>query len=180
MIRPPPISTLTDTLFPYATLFRSCCEDLPVIHRINELAGERDRIARGGGFHGILITRPERGYLAVELVLGEAIFAELANGLIDRLKRLLPLARHESARYGCNPQAAKDFAFGRLGGEEGRVVLPLGFGQAPVQHCRCQAAHRIVAAARECIGSALRRIGPTDRHRRGKADRKSTRLNSSH
>src|SRR3546814_3857837 len=44
-----------------------CGEDLPVIHRINELAGERDRIARGGGFHGILITRPERGDLAVEL-----------------------------------------------------------------------------------------------------------------
>src|SRR3546814_2894833 len=77
-----------------------CGEDLPVIHRINELAGERDRIARGGGFHGILITRPERGDLAVELVLGDAIFAELANGLIDRLKRLLPLARHEAARYG--------------------------------------------------------------------------------
>src|SRR3546814_5935319 len=53
-----------------------CGEDLPVIHRINELAGERDRIARGGGFHGILITRPERGDLAVELVLGDAIFAE--------------------------------------------------------------------------------------------------------
>src|SRR3546814_4724178 len=108
MIRRPPRSTRTDTLFPYTTLFRSlprehslcdgidlfqrqafdrsvedverrggCGEDLPVIHRINELAGERDRIARGGGFHGILITRPERGDLAVELVLGDAIFAEL-------------------------------------------------------------------------------------------------------
>src|SRR3546814_11650922 len=75
-----------------------CGEDLPVIHRINELAGERDRIARGGGFHGILITRPERGDLAVEPVLGDAIFAELANVLIDRLNRLLPLARHEAAR----------------------------------------------------------------------------------
>src|SRR3546814_12268582 len=81
MIRRPPRSTRTDTLFPYTTLFRSlprehslcdgidlfqrqafdrsvedverrggCGEDLPVIHRINELAGERDRIARGGGF----------------------------------------------------------------------------------------------------------------------------------
>src|SRR3546814_3267121 len=85
-----------------------CGEDLPVIHRINELAGERDRIARGGGFHGILITRPERGDLAVELVLGDAIFAELANGLIDRLKRLLPLARPEAARYGCHPQARSE------------------------------------------------------------------------
>src|SRR3546814_1645770 len=46
-------------------------EDLPVIHRINELAGERDRIARGGGYHGILLTRPQRGDPAVELVLGE-------------------------------------------------------------------------------------------------------------
>src|SRR3546814_15807598 len=133
MIRRPPRSTRTDTLFPYTTLFRSCGEDLPVIHRINELAGERDRIARAGGFHGILITRPERGDLAVELVLGDAIFAELANGLIDRLKRLLPLARHDAARYGCNPQTANAFAFGRLGGEEGRVVLPLGCGPAPVK-----------------------------------------------
>src|SRR3546814_9034573 len=104
----------------------------------------------------MLMTRPEPGVRAFELVLVDAIFAELANGLIDRLKRLLPLARHEAARYGCHPQAAKDFAFGRLGGEEGRVVLPLGFGQAPVQHCRCQAAHRIVAAASERLGSALR------------------------
>src|SRR3546814_3941582 len=104
-----------------------CGEDLPVIHRINELAGERDRIARGGGFHGLLITRPERGDLAVELVLGVDIFAELAHGLTDRLKRLLPLARSEAARFGCHPQAAKDFAFGRLGGEEGRVVMPLGW-----------------------------------------------------
>src|SRR3546814_3088284 len=88
-----------------------CGEDLPVIHRINELAGERDRIARGGGFHGILITRPERGDLAVELVLGDAIFAELANGLIDRLKRLLPLARHEAARYGRSEEPTSELQY---------------------------------------------------------------------
>src|SRR3546814_14154976 len=95
-----------------------CGEDLPVIHRINELAGERDRIARGGGFHGILLTRPERDDLAVELVLGDAIFAELANGLIHRLKRLLPLARHQSARYRCPPPAAKDQSEARRVGNE--------------------------------------------------------------
>src|SRR3546814_11578756 len=34
MIRQPPISTLTDTLFPYTTLFRSCClEDLGIAER---------------------------------------------------------------------------------------------------------------------------------------------------
>src|SRR3546814_19095184 len=80
-----------------------CGEDLPVIHRINELAGEGERIARGGGFHGLLITRPERGEPAVELVLGDAIFAELANGLIDRLNHLLPPARPHPAHSRCPP-----------------------------------------------------------------------------
>src|SRR3546814_18382447 len=31
MIRPPPISTRTDTLFPYTTLFRSTCKDIPLM-----------------------------------------------------------------------------------------------------------------------------------------------------
>src|SRR3546814_14707479 len=138
MIRRPPRSTRTDTLFPYTTLFRSlprehslcdgidlfqrqafdrsvedverrggCGEDLPVIHRINELAGARDRIARGGGFPGLLITRPERGDLSVALVLGDALFAELANGLLHRPKRLLAPARPAPTRSGCPPNPSQ-------------------------------------------------------------------------
>src|SRR3546814_7029214 len=34
MIRPPPISTRTDTLFPYTTLFRSCLEYIPHQHKL--------------------------------------------------------------------------------------------------------------------------------------------------
>src|SRR3546814_2269202 len=43
MLRPPPRSTRTDTLFPYTTLFRSLQPDLP-----GRPAGRARRVARGG------------------------------------------------------------------------------------------------------------------------------------
>src|SRR3546814_14459412 len=50
MIRRPPISTRTDTLFPYTTLFRSP-EDADIVSQINELIETRVRpaVAQDGG-----------------------------------------------------------------------------------------------------------------------------------
>src|SRR3546814_11674778 len=50
MIRRPPRSTRTDTLFPYTTLFRSthaeqCVERAPALHA--RIVGARDRVAVG-------------------------------------------------------------------------------------------------------------------------------------
>src|SRR3546814_14864057 len=43
MIRLPPRSTLTDTLFPYTTLFRSRCPAIPVAGHPQEDAGDQRR-----------------------------------------------------------------------------------------------------------------------------------------
>src|SRR3546814_15887732 len=55
MIRRPPISTRTDTLFPYATLFRSqvghadaAARDLVLVGRADAAAGGADGLAAGG------------------------------------------------------------------------------------------------------------------------------------
>src|SRR3546814_2672964 len=45
MIRRPPRSTRTDTLFPYTTLFRSCH------HRLAHIPAQVERLARIGGAH---------------------------------------------------------------------------------------------------------------------------------
>src|SRR3546814_17615443 len=50
MIRPPPRSTLTDTLFPYTTLFRSRCVegDPPVLHEGDQRGVRRHRYHNPG------------------------------------------------------------------------------------------------------------------------------------
>src|SRR3546814_19366039 len=53
MIRPPPISTRTDTLFPYTTLFRSCIGIIrnPGRHKVRaERAGEFPHVGPGYAF----------------------------------------------------------------------------------------------------------------------------------
>src|SRR3546814_1643917 len=45
MIRRPPRSTRTDTLFPYTTLFRSEQEGQLVLYTANQLASEQDMVA---------------------------------------------------------------------------------------------------------------------------------------
>src|SRR3546814_4700397 len=47
MIRRPPRSTRTDTLFPYTTLFRSPYRDLPWLARLRALARTRRSLFRG-------------------------------------------------------------------------------------------------------------------------------------
>src|SRR3546814_4804073 len=71
MIRRPPRSTRTDTLFPYTTLFRSDGADIGDaeenvarrgLHAVDDLALEHDAIARCGPGHrewGLLAARSE-------------------------------------------------------------------------------------------------------------------------
>src|SRR3546814_2792880 len=54
MIRRPPRSTRTDTLFPYTTLFRSLCTPLFVEHLAQSLAGVRAQWQAGERGHPLL------------------------------------------------------------------------------------------------------------------------------
>src|SRR3546814_11400684 len=65
MIRRPPRSTRTDTLFPYTTLFRSTGQD--ALHRSQYVRTRPARFGRGpdmaeAGTAGIKIDRAEAGY----------------------------------------------------------------------------------------------------------------------
>src|SRR3546814_18653966 len=62
MIRRPPRSTRTDTLFPYTTLFRSRCPDAPMIMIVGA-AGDRDTRAFGNE-HGLVRALPRRDKIA--------------------------------------------------------------------------------------------------------------------
>src|SRR3546814_4070073 len=62
MIRRPPRSTRTDTLFPYTTLFRSRCPDAPMIMIVGA-AGDRDPRAFGNE-HGLVRALPRRDKIA--------------------------------------------------------------------------------------------------------------------
>src|SRR3546814_2328146 len=60
MIRRPPRSTRTDTLFPYTTLFRSRHGNAGSSH-LRQSRARQDRLrSRGGGRHGIARSRPVR------------------------------------------------------------------------------------------------------------------------
>src|SRR3546814_13084875 len=48
MVRRPPRSTRTDTLFPYTTLFRACVQP-PLPDHDRSLHGRADRLLAGGG-----------------------------------------------------------------------------------------------------------------------------------
>src|SRR3546814_2111532 len=74
MIRRPPRSTRTDTLFPYTTLFRSGLE-VPARRQLQELAAEH-------GGEGVLIVRPE----VVVMRLDEADEARRAVRLAPALQ----------------------------------------------------------------------------------------------
>src|SRR3546814_16171894 len=59
MIRRPPRSTRTDTLFPYTTLFRSASDPLPLAHRAPLAAS----LGEGGTRRDYLRARLENGRL---------------------------------------------------------------------------------------------------------------------
>src|SRR3546814_15698913 len=81
MIRRPPRSTRTDTLFPYTTLFRSC--EIPSISLVAELTrdyDERTALMRFRFLFGWL-----GGLLAVALAYGYFLKSDdpATNGLLD-------------------------------------------------------------------------------------------------
>src|SRR3546814_2366521 len=93
MIRRPPRSTRTDTLFPYTTLFRSIADDVNprridaqrgeiIFRRIGAALTERDIIVAGTAFVGMAFQRDADGRVALQplrlaaqrrLILGVAI-----------------------------------------------------------------------------------------------------------
>src|SRR3546814_13168540 len=85
MIRRPPSSTRTDTLFPYTTLFRSLRDK--VVDRLHVAAGDRvgHRLGRRGFGFGQALTRlglAERGFLVALGLQDHRLL--LALGLADR------------------------------------------------------------------------------------------------
>src|SRR3546814_2000226 len=72
MIRRPPISTRTDTLFPYTTLFRSCCRyrSRPPWRRSSGSRAARARCPRGPSLSQQLADRQRAERAAQE---GEAV-----------------------------------------------------------------------------------------------------------
>src|SRR3546814_13978550 len=78
MIRPPPKSTRTDTLFPYTTLFRS--DDLATeeLHRLDhDLGGQR---VRGGAERELVEALVDPALHAGDAVVGVAGDAEATRG----------------------------------------------------------------------------------------------------
>src|SRR3546814_803033 len=64
MIRRPPRSTRTDTLFPYTTLFRSDDDGFPDAFETKKLAGEHERVAENQAGNEVLLDLAE--YSAAE------------------------------------------------------------------------------------------------------------------
>src|SRR3546814_3563487 len=62
MIRRPPRSTRTDTLFPYTTLFRSLCDALGLVatshsdYEADDLIGSALHQARAHGHRGVIVS----------------------------------------------------------------------------------------------------------------------------
>src|SRR3546814_20507423 len=72
MIRPPPRSTRTDTLFPYTTLFRSVDElAVGLLQRRVVIAGDQHPLAAGGEVRGQLSAQTWILHLPVQMRLAE-------------------------------------------------------------------------------------------------------------
>src|SRR3546814_6109329 len=100
MIRRPPRSTRTDTLFPYTTLFRSALE----------LAGDHRDHRAVPGVVGVAelgrVAVPEHG----EVRLGELVLGRQVHPDLEQLERVRPLGveqgehlRVDDALAGCQP-----------------------------------------------------------------------------
>src|SRR3546814_19537686 len=132
MVPPPPRSTLTHTLFPYTTLFRS-----------ESLDDERERGAfeRHGALVGreIIVAIEEDGAVRVAADnLGEAVGGEVGEGEVDRA---LDMAALECIlRAGVEEEG---FGFGGLGleGVEGDQALRAFGGDAGGQGLEIGRAH---------------------------------------
>src|SRR3546814_14270416 len=84
MIRHPPRSTRTDTLFPYTTLFRSIWLIEKLAHFDREVIPERRMHAKGWGAHGTFtvtheITRYTKAKIFSEVGKKTALFARFST-----------------------------------------------------------------------------------------------------
>src|SRR3546814_6321985 len=85
MIRRPPRSTRTDTLFPYTTLFRSGVDDVAV--RVNRHVVVAERARAGGGTPGACVGVDHRAAVvreAADDVAAVAADAEQDRGFVGR------------------------------------------------------------------------------------------------
>src|SRR3546814_8990624 len=86
MIRRPPRSTRTDTLFPYTTLFRSNSGEQAAILVIHQRTAALDQVADLGT--QLAVGRPARGDLGLsEQYRGDLAMAGAGQGAIERLQR---------------------------------------------------------------------------------------------
>src|SRR3546814_5329965 len=126
MIRRPPRSTRTDTLFPYTTLFRSLAGDVVHLlgHAVELGGGRRDRVQHGGDLlvkaadqlvHGLdaLLLLGEVGFLlgfqalaldrvAPEYLDGGGHCGDLVLRAEEHTYELQSLMRNSSAAYCLN------------------------------------------------------------------------------
>src|SRR3546814_12097 len=163
MIRRPPRSTRTDTLFPYTTLFRSVAgRDIPALHPTS-LTIENGQVFGLIGHSGAgkstllrLINRLEDSSGGKIIVDGEEVTALDASGLRRFRQQVGMIFQH------FNLLASKTVA--------DNVALPLTLAG---ELSRSEIDQR--------VAELLARVGLSDHARKYPAqDRKSTRLNSSH
>src|SRR3546814_530588 len=191
MIRRPPISTRTDTLFPYTTLFRSDLLDEQLLADVAAelrfghvvLAQERFEAglveaARHAGENGKV------GDAAVDEPLADAI-AEFGRKLFERLA-LDQLVQHlvEPARFdeGGHGQRRLVLAFLVIG----KANAVAQFAEADFAAADARDIGAADAAETAAAGHVAEREGEAhekhegEREKFAQGDRKSTRLNSSH
>src|SRR3546814_19005507 len=116
MIRRPPRSTRTDTLFPYTTLFRSACRhhggDRMLVEKLRmSVAAEQHREVVAPGDHALelhsidqeqghrrlrLAERLEKNVLKVVELVGHRQVPSLAGGCAQQLRRDLATTRCDS------------------------------------------------------------------------------------
>src|SRR3546814_10972306 len=116
MIRRPPRSTRTDTLFPYTTLFRSAAGALPR----DVVAVVRYQGPRANGMPELHSLAPLLGMLQNQ---GRRV-ALVTDGRLSGASGKVPAAIHVT------PEAARDGALAKLRSEESRV------GKECVRPCR--------------------------------------------
>src|SRR3546814_13123027 len=104
MIRRPPRSTRTDTLFPYTTLFRSSCR----FRQIDEPGAPSMRLTSADEALLSLLRENARAPTA-EIARRLQMSRTTVQGRIERLERLGCIARY-TVREGA------DFAVGQVGG----------------------------------------------------------------
>src|SRR3546814_17441738 len=119
MIRRPPNSTRTDTLFPYTTLFRSLTVSPTEGHEEWTISGTIADMVDGAAIEVALMPVNGRWW-SVDLSLGGITRTEIAS--LDPTRRLAPVEFD-----GARPEAVPDFPIRRLTA----VVRRLSAAQSP-------------------------------------------------